>query len=271
MSIWHTQALRALDEGEDAVLVSIGTVQGSAPREAGTQMLVTRTRQYGTIGGGVLEYKATARARELLDNGPAQLEDTVILGPDLGQCCGGQVDLVYERLSGTPENIRQRLIANAAPPAPLYIFGAGHVGRALVHVLKDLPFAISWVDSRPESFTHKIRDSVKTMQIKNPSGIIKDAPKDAIFLVLTHDHDLDYDIIRAVLRRGTFRFAGLIGSKTKRARFTHRLAREGINKDVLKRLTCPIGLGGIPGKAPEAIAIAIAAQLLGLKDNTHGI
>jgi len=264
MSAWHENALRELGQTEGAVLVSLADVKGSAPRGTGTQMLVTATRQYGTIGGGALEFGAAARAREILQNGPQNLSETMILGPDLGQCCGGQVALKYERFSGSPDAIRARLIENAAPPVPLYLFGAGHVGTALVRVLDGLPFAISWVDQRPESFAHKVRDGVKTLRLDTPVHAIRNAPKDAIFLVLTHDHDLDYQLVRAILRRGDFAFCGLIGSKTKRARFVHRLEKEGIAPDKLDRLTCPIGMDGIPGKAPEAIAIAVAAQLLTL-------
>ena len=264
MSAWHEYALRELSQTEGAVLVSLADVKGSAPRGTGTQMLVTATRQYGTIGGGALEFGATARAREILQDGPPHSSETMILGPDLGQCCGGQVALEYERFSGSPDAIRARLIVNAAPPAPLYLFGAGHVGTALVQVLAGLPFAISWVDQRPESFAHKVRDGVKCLRLDSPVHAIRDAPKNAIFLILTHDHDLDYQLVRAILRRGDFSFCGLIGSKTKRARFTHRLKKEGITQERLDRLTCPIGMKGIPGKAPEAIAIAVAAQLLTL-------
>lgn len=268
MSAWQTMSLQGLGEAKNhqngAVLVRLKHVQGSAPRESGTQMLVTENRQYGTIGGGALEYQATARARQLIGNGPDHLEETAILGPDLGQCCGGQVDLVFERLNGSAAEIRERLIAASAPPLTLYLFGAGHVGKALVHVLKDLPFAVHWIDARPQSFAHDIDPAVQVVRAADPALMVKGAPKNTIFLVMTHDHDLDYAIIRNVLLRDDFHFAGLIGSKTKRARFVQRLAREGVNETALARLTCPIGLLGIPGKAPEAIAIAVAAQLLTL-------
>jgi xanthine dehydrogenase accessory factor len=268
MSAWHAHVLRELDSTKGAILVSLGAVKGSAPREAGTQMLVTPTRQYGTIGGGALEFGAAARARQfLLESGPNTLEETIILGPDIGQCCGGQVVLVYERLSGEPDAIRQRLIKQSPPLAPLFLFGAGHVGKALVHTLQDLPFAIHWVDGRPESFAHPVPHGVQTLRLKQPEHAVKTAPKGALFLVMTHDHDLDYQIVRAVLRHNNFAFCGLIGSNTKRARFVQRFRREGLDQSVLTRLTCPVGLAGIPGKAPEAIAIAIAAQLLTLKRN----
>ncbi|PHS23034.1 MAG: xanthine dehydrogenase accessory protein XdhC [Robiginitomaculum sp.] len=266
MSAWHENALRELSQTTGAVLVSLADVKGSAPRGIGTQMLVTATRQYGTIGGGALEFGAAARAREILESGPQHLSETMILGPDLGQCCGGQVALEYERFTGSPGAIRERLIENATPPVPLYLFGAGHVGTALVRVLTGLPFAISWVDQRPESFTQNRRDGVKTLRLAEPVNAIKDAPIDAIFIVLTHDHELDYQLVRAILRRGDFTFCGLIGSKTKRARFAHRLKKEDITQDRLDRLTCPIGMDGIPGKAPEAIAVSVAAQLLTLNE-----
>ncbi len=264
MSLWADMSLHDLAQGEAAMLVSLGAVRGSAPREAGTVMLVTPTRQYGTIGGGALEYRAAARARALLDEGASDREDTMILGPDLGQCCGGQVTLRYERLEGTPEEMAGRLEALGPAPAPLTLFGAGHVGRALVQVLEGLPFAIDWVDARPESFAHPVPAGVRCLRMDDPCQAVKDAPANSIFLVMTHDHDLDYRLVKTILNRGDFAFAGLIGSKTKRARFAARLRRDGVDEKTRARLTCPVGMSGIPGKAPKAIAVAIAAQLLTL-------
>ncbi len=264
MSAWHTIALKELTTCEGAVMVSLASVKGSAPRAAGTQMLITCTRQYGTIGGGKLEYDAAARAREILAHGPETLGETMILGPDLGQCCGGQVALTYERLSGNPDSIRARLIEHTPALAPLYLFGAGHVGKALVQVLDDLPFAIFWVDMRPESFAHAVPHGVTINPCDDPLQVIKSAPKNAFFLVMTHDHNLDYKLISAILQRHDFGFCGLIGSKTKRARFARRLQKDGIIQPAIDRVTCPIGLAEVPGKAPKAIAISVAAQLLTL-------
>ncbi len=262
MKLWPDMVRLEAPGDEAAMLVRLGGVRGSAPREAGAFMLVTPTRQYGTIGGGALEYRAAARARALLDEGTKQLEESLILGPDLGQCCGGQVVLRYERLPGAPEDRARQLDALRPAPAPLVLFGAGHVGRALVQVLDGLPFAISWVDARPESFAHEIPAGVNALRVDDPVAQVGKAPENAVFLVMTHDHDLDYRLVRAILQRGDFAFAGLIGSKTKRARFAGRLRRDGVDARVLARLVCPVGMRGIPGKAPKAIAIAIAAQLL---------
>ena len=264
MSLWTDIARDGLGDMGAAMLVRLGPVRGSAPRAQGTVMLVTQTRQYGTIGGGALEYRAAARARALLDDGADAVEETMILGPDLGQCCGGQVTLIFERLDGGPHDVAARLKALGPEPAPLMLFGAGHVGRALVRVLDGLPFAISWVDARLESFAHAVPAGVRALRVDDPVAQINSAPANSIFVVMTHDHALDYQLVRAILQRGDFAFAGLIGSRTKRARFIARLRKEGMDGEMLARLCCPVGLPGVPGKAPGAIAIAIAAQLLTL-------
>ncbi len=263
MTAWSHQTLHTIISDDGAVLVTLAAVRGSAPREAGTQMLIGQTRQYGSIGGGALEYQACERARTMLRNGEDLFLETCTLGPDLGQCCGGSVDLRYQRLHGSAQEIIDRLMPPASALTPLYIFGAGHVGKALVHVLDGLPFAVHWADQRPQSFAHKVRAGVN-LHRGDPAALVAMAPKGAFYCVLTHDHTLDYEIIRAVLARGDAGFAGLIGSQTKRARFIQRLKKEGLDEDQLARLTCPIGLSSIPGKAPEAIAIAIAAQMLTL-------
>jgi xanthine dehydrogenase accessory factor len=212
-------ALRWAAEGRRAMVVEIASTRGSVPREAGTRMLVGGDEVHGTIGGGHLELQALATARE---RAGARFEQRVALGPSLGQCCGGALTLHFapldaEALARWPEE---------APLFALQLYGAGHVGRAIVRLLEaEVALAV------PGSF----------------------------FLVLTHSHDLDLRLSAAILRRADFGFFGLIGSATKRARFEHRLAERGL---ATARMTCPIGVAGIAGKAPEVIAVAAVAQLL---------
>jgi xanthine dehydrogenase accessory factor len=144
---------------------------------------------------------------------------------------------------------------------PLYVYGAGHVGRALVRVLDGLPFAVTWVDTSADRFPETIPAHAKPEIARDPAAFAGSTASDAFHIVLTYSHALDLAICHGLLSRGHFRFLGLIGSQTKRARFVRRLAGLGIADGQLARLVCPIGLPGIAGKEPAMIALAVAAQL----------
>ena len=144
---------------------------------------------------------------------------------------------------------------------PLFIYGAGHVGRALVRVLQDLPFAITWVDTAPARFPDPLPSHARAQAAPDLPALASAAPVGAYHIVMTYSHALDLAICHAVLRRGDFGHLGLIGSATKRARFLKRLAELGISPAMLSRLTCPIGVPGLGGKEPSMIAISVAAQL----------
>ena len=146
----------------------------------------------------------------------------------------------------------------------LHIYGAGHVGRAIVRVLEDLPFAVTWVDTSAGRFPERIPAHAKAEVAPDPAAFAGGVAADAFHLVLTYSHALDLAICHSLLRRGDFRFLGLIGSATKRARFLKRLAELGIGEARLKRLICPIGVPGIGGKEPAMIALSVAAQLVQL-------
>lgn len=145
---------------------------------------------------------------------------------------------------------------------PLLLFGAGHVGKAVVKALADLPFEVRWVDSRDYEFPEAIPDNANPVRTDDPLGEVGHAAPQTIFIVMTHSHDLDEDICHAILERGDFAFLGLIGSTSKHRRFVHRLGKRGIPEDVLERLVCPVGLPGIAGKEPATIALSLAAQLM---------
>jgi xanthine dehydrogenase accessory factor len=145
---------------------------------------------------------------------------------------------------------------------PLYLFGAGHVGRALALALAPLPFAVTWIDPRPGAFPSHVPANVKCLAEREPARLLSQAPDGALIAVMTHSHALDLDLVAGALKVGRFSYVGLIGSGTKRARFVSAMRKIGIAQDAIDRLTCPIGLTEIQDKAPAAIAASIAAQLL---------
>lgn len=150
-----------------------------------------------------------------------------------------------------------------SPRPRLVMFGAGHVGRAVAHILATLEFDVTWIDPRADAFPEHMPDTIEQVVTDRPADRVAEAPPDALYLVFTHSHPLDFDITAAVLARGDARYCGLIGSETKRARFIKRFREEcGLDEARIGRLTCPIGLDGPPGKAPEVIAIGVATELL---------
>ena len=294
---WTRLARESLLQGP-AALVTILATEGSAPRGPGARMVVTETGLAGTIGGGALEHQATAQARKILALAPGswRVQDYP-LGPLLGQCCGGRVRLLIEHLVEPPEQdgpfeivltdrvLRKPLSGETAPPAPLTargplpeagarflevvesdslpvrLFGAGHVGRAIAARAAGLPLALAWYDSRAEAA------ETAGVVLADEDALVAcagEAPAGGAVVIMTHDHGLDYRLTAAALGSRA-RFVGLIGSKTKRARFLSRLAADHVDA---ARLTCPIGLPGIEGRQPEVIAIATLAQLLMLRDPT---
>jgi xanthine dehydrogenase accessory factor len=258
-------ALHWLEQRIPAVVVEIIETRGSAPRGAGTRMLVSAVQAIGTIGGGHLEFKALAAARAMLaarDATPRR--ERYPLGPALGQCCGGVVELGFSLLDDSA-------VARWPAPAPLMhlqMHGAGHVGRAIATLLATLDVQVDWIDERDDAFGPATTlgtpwpDSVRRRVVDGAEGEVAAAPAGAFFLVLTHDHALDFRIVEAALRRDDAGFVGLIGSKSKRERFRHRLAQRGMAEEHVARMRCPVGLAGIAGKQPEVIALAVVAQLM---------
>lgn len=249
-----------LQAGRPAMLVQVLEARGSVPREAGTRMLVAADAVAGTIGGGHLELQAIARARQLLAaDTRTPVDQAIALGPTLGQCCGGALTLRTQPLDAAA-------LASWPDESPLFtlqLYGAGHVGRAIVRLLETLPCRVTWIDDRePEFPAAPSAPNIQRLCVEPVQAEVRLAPPGAFYLVLTHRHDLDLVLTEAILRRGDFGFLGLIGSATKRARFLHRLEERGLPGDALARLTCPIGLPGIAGKQPEVIAVAAVAQLL---------
>jgi xanthine dehydrogenase accessory factor len=265
-------ARRWLASGRRAVVVEVTQARGSVPRGPGTRMLVAVDEVQGTIGGGHLELKAIADARAMLaaggPGGANQVrEQPIALGPTLGQCCGGTLTLVFTPL----QQAAPATWPAAAPRFTLQLYGAGHVGRAIVQLLRSLPCRVQWIDERELEFpSEPLPKHIEKVCVEPVEAEVRSAPVGCCFLVLTHSHDLDLAITRAILQRGDFAFFGLIGSKTKRARFQSRLRHQGLEPALIERMVCPIGLPGVEGKEPEVIALSVVAQLLTLRPASDG-
>jgi xanthine dehydrogenase accessory factor len=255
--------LERLGQGP-AVLVQVVSIEGSVPRETGTWMAVFDAGVVGTIGGGHLEHQAMAAARAQLRGGPAVAESRFVLGPSLGQCCGGVMNLRFETVGPADvAALRQRLPENLRP---LALFGGGHVGHALVQLLSRLPYALSWIDSRDGIFPPALPANVSGEHSDPVQGAVRGLAPQSRVLIMSFSHAEDLDIVAECLKRqrdkGDLPYIGLIGSRTKWATFRHRLQARGFSDEELAHVTSPIGLPGITGKEPEVIAVAVAAQLL---------
>jgi xanthine dehydrogenase accessory factor len=310
MRNWHHRLCARLTDGP-VVMVTVMAVAGSVPREAGARMLVQGANSEGSIGGGQLEYQATAVAQALLRQGAPgawhREVHRVVLGPDAGQCCGGVVEVLHEVFGATERAalanagsrfVRpvtggmppltdsgaaraqrptfevshiagERMVDDATVPwcERLTLYGAGHVARALIPTLTALPFNVSWVDIADARFPLDGTTGETRIVCDDPPRIAAAADAGGIHLVMTHAHDIDFAICTALLRREDFKFLGLIGSATKRARFVQRFRREGVAETAIERLVCPIGDPRIFGKRPAVIAVSIAAQLLQFREH----
>ncbi len=259
-----------------ACLVTVESIQGSAPREPGAWMAVFGAGDalpvIGTIGGGHLEWQSIAAAREWLAaappapgaDPPASRLVRHALGPSLGQCCGGVVQVRLERITAAQAPaLRERLAPRRTPVA---LFGGGHVGHALARVLAPLPFALHWIDSRDGIFPADAPAGAVCEHSEPVQGAVPTLAAGSLVLVMSFSHAEDLDVVAACLQRrrtrGDLPFVGMIGSRTKWATFRRRLAERGFTEAELAGVTCPIGVPGITGKAPEVIAVAVAAQLL---------
>jgi xanthine dehydrogenase accessory factor len=308
MRVW-SRLKDALERHGKAAMVTVVATKGSAPREAGARLVVHPDGAFtGTVGGGTLEWRAIALAQAALASPSASRAETrkFALGPELGQCCGGQVELIVELIGGEerakvaelaeretagPFVTRARVSAERGvdrevvgdmsfPPGsaawhdgtllegfgedlrPLILFGAGHVGRALVLSLAQLPFAVTWIDQRPDAFPTHVPGNVTARRLDDPVAALTGAAEGTFVLVMSHSHQLDLALVDAALADERFPYVGLIGSASKRARFEKRLREAGIAQARIADLVCPIGVGGIKSKLPAVIAAATAAELL---------
>jgi len=253
---------QALAAGNSAVLVTVTGAQGSTPREAGAAMLVTADGIAGTIGGGELEWRMIAKARDMIASGEKSAAIDLPLGPELGQCCGGRVALALQ--AADREMLTSLEAAEAAEaknwPAVL-IFGAGHVGRALAAALSPLPLAVSVIDTRPDAVAD-LPSNVCKINSALPETQVRSAPAGSAFVIVTYSHGLDFTITEAALARDDAAYVGMIGSRSKRMQFERWFAGQGGDADRLDRLVMPIG-GKVKDKRPAVIAATVAAELVG--------
>lgn len=332
---WIEKSIQLQQSSEAFVMVVIGQVKGSSPREMGTRMLVTLTDSFFTIGGGNLEHQSIQIARAMLNSDQANQYKRFSLAAGLGQCCGGVVSVLFEkitqetawlkdlnqftqrhtecvqvtslqggqtmpRLFVSKNTVFPSLVEKQYPQLAkiarehldqaempkiqtvslsrgqhlvlfekmqskqphLYVFGAGHVGNALMHVLDHQLFTITWIDTRDDQFSKDFTSGIQMICTDIPHAMIAEAPQNSYFLVMTHDHSLDLLLTEHILKRNDFSYFGMIGSLTKRERFKHRLSARGISQQSINKMVCPIGIDGIQSKKPTAIAVSVAAQLL---------
>ncbi len=326
---WLRNAVRLARSQQPFVIVTVVEVIGSAPREVGARIVVTKGDLFDSIGGGTLEYQAIEESRKLLANPSAakKLDKFIGLGDMASQCCGGAVRLHFERVdgrsalkfaAGPSSKARHSMLYFVTPVAgdlpsesrfvhprkdrhqlsqavigsidaldrtsepgsmltpcqqwfvtrldekstPVVLFGAGHVGQALIKALENLPFKIQWIDSRRGMFPSSVPANVTIRLQADPVAIVDEIGSQTFSIVMTHSHALDYDLVYRILQKREFGWLGLIGSATKRRRFDQRLLKAGIDQFTLQRLNCPIGLESVRGKHPAVIALSTSAQLL---------
>ena len=253
---WLQAAKELEDKGENYVIVTLIGTSGSTPRASGTKMVVSQDNIYATIGGGHLEFKAIEHSRLLLQNNKhCQEIEGFQLDASLGQCCGGSVSVLFEVFMNDKMQ--------------LDIYGAGHVAQALIPILAQLPLRIRWIDSRADIFPSQIPDNVEKIVDEEPTEQVKLAVKNNVFLILTHTHQLDFELCKAIMKRDDAFWLGVIGSETKAKKFRYKLKQRDFSEAQVDQMICPVGLKEVTGKLPMEVAIAIAGQLIGLYQSTQ--
>jgi len=246
---WYEAVNHFAATGSPCVVVTVIGARGSTPRDSGTKMVVGSEQSYCTIGGGHLELKAIEVAREMLkDDCMGQKVEHFPLGAKLGQCCGGGVTLLFESLAGRELDIA--------------LFGAGHVGKALAGILQELPCKLHWVDSRANEFPKITASNIVKTVIDEPCDVVSKIPAGSYFIVMTHQHALDFAITEAILKRNDARYVGLIGSTTKWRQFQMRFEHRQYPPEFYSAVRCPAGLQTVPGKSPIEVAVSIAAEII---------
>lgn len=267
-STWYEAVYQCQQQGRAYVIVTVLTSAGSTPREAGCKMVVSGDAQFDSIGGGHLEFTAVASARDLLAaNKQAQKTVSYPLSSRLGQCCGGAVKVLYE--------------VHVKHNQHIAVFGAGHVAQSLVPMLAQLPVKIHWIDSREHFFDDIVNAKVTTFSTNTfdprvtpsnvrtevndePRQVLAELPRNTWLVILTHNHQLDYELVESALKLGSFGYIGMIGSVTKAQRFLKKLEHRGFSASQRARLISPIGDLSIPGKRPIEVSVSICAQLIKL-------
>ena len=247
----------------DAILIEVTGAAGSTPRDTDAWMLVSERAIFATIGGGQLEYMAIDEARRALRSGRSAEPMNVPLGPEIGQCCGGRVGLAFTAVTRViADDLIARRDREMATRPHVYVFGAGHVGDALAMTLSLAPLRVVLVDTREEELVASNVPKIETCLTAMPEAVVRNAPAGSSFVILTHDHALDFLIAAEALKRSDAAYVGMIGSKTKRATFRNWLAREVNRPELFDRLVCPIGGTAVKDKRPPVIATLAAAEIM---------
>ncbi len=253
MSRWFDAVQCCQHTGEAYALVTVLGCTGSTPRDQGSKMVITGESTFDTIGGGHLEFVVTNKAREMVsENKSVQEIQHFPLGASLGQCCGGSATVLMETFAGCDFHIG--------------VFGAGHVAKALINILSGLPCKVTWVDQREAEFPELIPANVTKVVSDQPIYELERLPTGADALILTHNHQLDYELCLSAIKHGNLRHVGLIGSLTKAERFVKRMQHRGVDQTDIDRITCPVGLSEVPGKLPMEVAVSIAGELIAIEN-----
>ncbi|WP_292897197.1 xanthine dehydrogenase accessory protein XdhC [Nitratireductor sp.] len=251
-----------LQASPSVALVEVREAKGSTPREEGAWMLVSPAAIFGTIGGGQLEFLAIAKARELIVDSLVNGTLNIPLGPEIGQCCGGRVALDIRLLDQAERGALVKRAGEEASAFPqVILFGGGHVGHALAAALTPLPVRVLVVETRREAL-EGFPDDVETRLTALPEEAVREAPAGTAFVILTHDHALDFLLVAEALARDDAAYVGMIGSKTKRATFKSWYLKNGGDERRFAQLTTPIGGNAVHDKRPAVIAAVAAAEIL---------
>ena len=249
----------------EVIKAKIINAQGSVPTEVCNYMLISKKEIFGTIGGGRLEYLVINKSKDLLKNEIKKSEILSIpLGPGIGQCCGGYVQIQLTHHANGKESLE-----NFIEDSNLFIFGAGHIGQALSSKSLDLSFNVHLVDSRKNFLLMNKYKEIDYILAKEPWRLIKNLSPNSYYIILTHSHDYDFKIINEILIYNSFKFIGLIGSKTKKNKFSNRLKNNGHNQNIIDLVECPVGINIKHTKDPSEIAVSIIARLIDFRNSSN--
>ena len=240
-------------------------VKGSSPNNIDDIILISQDTIFGTIGGGNLEYLVIDEAKKILDKKVKNKILSIPLGPGIGQCCGGYVQVKLSLHKNSKEAIKNESLKNNNKPN-LYIFGSGHIGQAIISKLENINFNTFIIDSREDYLNMTSIKDVNYLLSKKPWEVVSKLDDNSYFIVLTHSHDFDLKILNEVLKKNNT-FVGLIGSITKKKRFYKRLITNGHNKSIVEKIECPIGIDIGNSKDPNEIAFSIITRILFIKNN----
>jgi xanthine dehydrogenase accessory factor len=260
---WFDAVQSEQRSGNGYALVTVLGCTGSTPRDHSSKMVITEENIFDTIGGGHLEYLVMQKAREIISTNAgttkvAQEIHHFPLGASLGQCCGGSATVLIETFAACQFHVA--------------IFGAGHVARSIVTILAGLSCKVSWIDSREDEFPLEIPANVNKIISTEPCDELENLPNGSDILILTHNHQLDFELCLTALKRNrnplqSLRSIGLIGSQTKALRFQKRLSDrllDQVTNEQVKAIRCPVGLSSVPGKLPMEVAVSIVGELIAI-------